>query len=134
MVSNASDDLPDPDSPVKTISLSRGMERVTFLRLCSRAPRMVIWSVGIRTFGYPLFSRDRKRPARGGDQPPLERFDPALADRCPAPGMDDPPGRPQGPTHPGRRAEAQLEVKANREGGAWPQGAQRAAHRRLDQR
>src|SRR5207253_11516329 len=96
MVSKASEDLPDPERPVKTTSSSRGMDRVTFLRLCSRAPRMVIWSVGIRTFGYPLFSRDRKRSARGGDQPPLERFDPALADRCPAPGMDHTPGRPQG--------------------------------------
>src|ERR1700720_3197024 len=42
MVSKASDDLPDPDSPVKTTSLSRGISRSTFLRLCSRAPRMVI--------------------------------------------------------------------------------------------
>src|SRR2546425_1374949 len=31
------------------------MDRVTFLRLCSRAPRIVIWSVGMRTFGYSLF-------------------------------------------------------------------------------
>src|SRR5207253_1195183 len=113
MVSKASEDLPDPERPVKTTSLSRGMERVTFLRLCSRAPRMVIWSVGIRTFGYPLFSRDRKRSARGGDQPPLERFDPALADRCPAPGMDltiadpGPPApacRSRRPGRPGGRA------------------------------
>src|SRR5438105_2985950 len=37
------------------MSLSRGIERVTFLRLCSRAPRMVIWSMGIRTFDYSLF-------------------------------------------------------------------------------
>src|SRR5439155_10868721 len=35
---------------------SLGMVRVTFLRLCSRAPRIVISSVGIRTFGYS-FSR-----------------------------------------------------------------------------
>src|SRR5438270_13425179 len=95
MVSKASDDFPEPDSPVKTTSLSRGMERVTFLRLCSRAPRMVIWSVGIRTFGYPLFSRDRRRPARGGDQPPLELLVPALADRRPAPALECQPGRPR---------------------------------------
>src|ERR1700681_3129445 len=42
MVSKASDDFPDPDSPVKTTSLSRGISRSTFLRLCSRAPRIVI--------------------------------------------------------------------------------------------
>src|SRR5437773_11943744 len=40
MVSKASDDLPEPDSPVKTISFSRGSSRETFLRLCSRAPRI----------------------------------------------------------------------------------------------
>src|SRR5437879_10168338 len=42
MVSKASDDLPEPDSPVKTTSLSRGMVRSTSFRLCSRAPRMTI--------------------------------------------------------------------------------------------
>src|SRR5882672_1855780 len=41
MVSKASDDLPDPDSPVKTMSLSRGSSMLTFLRLCSRAPRTI---------------------------------------------------------------------------------------------
>src|SRR5271165_3811845 len=42
MVSKAREDLPEPDRPVKTTSLSRGMVRSTFLRLCSRAPRMTI--------------------------------------------------------------------------------------------
>src|ERR1700733_12810455 len=40
MVSKASDDLPDPDRPVSTVSVSRGISTSTFLRLCSRAPRM----------------------------------------------------------------------------------------------
>src|SRR4051794_38412609 len=40
MVSKASDDLPEPDSPVSTTSRSRGRSRSMFLRLCSRAPRM----------------------------------------------------------------------------------------------
>src|SRR6478735_5644612 len=40
MVSKASDDLPEPDSPVKTMSLSRGRSTETFRRLCSRAPRI----------------------------------------------------------------------------------------------
>src|SRR5918994_330842 len=39
MVSKASEDLPEPDSPVKTISFSRGSSRLTLRRLCSRAPR-----------------------------------------------------------------------------------------------
>src|ERR1700722_19502338 len=42
MVSKASDDLPEPDRPVKTTSLSRGISTSMFFRLCSRAPRMVI--------------------------------------------------------------------------------------------
>src|SRR5512140_2440688 len=42
MVSKASEDLPEPDRPVNTTSLSRGISRSTFLRLCSRAPRMVM--------------------------------------------------------------------------------------------
>src|SRR5665647_565101 len=42
MVSKASDDLPEPDRPVNTTSSSRGIETSMFLRLCSRAPRMVM--------------------------------------------------------------------------------------------
>src|SRR5450432_3808579 len=42
MVSNASEDFPEPDRPVNTTSRSRGISRSTFFRLCSRAPRMVI--------------------------------------------------------------------------------------------
>src|SRR3954468_17172944 len=44
MVSNASELLPDPDNPVRTTSLSRGMSMSMFLRLCSRAPRTLIRS------------------------------------------------------------------------------------------
>src|ERR1039457_2435675 len=36
MVSKAREDLPEPLKPVMTTSLSRGMFRVRFLRLCSR--------------------------------------------------------------------------------------------------
>src|SRR5213078_1245129 len=42
MVSNASEDLPEPDRPVNTASLSRGISTSMFFRLCSRAPRIVI--------------------------------------------------------------------------------------------
>src|SRR5207249_3318888 len=42
MVSKASEDLPEPESPVKTTSWSRGISRSTPLRLCSRAPRIAI--------------------------------------------------------------------------------------------
>src|SRR6185369_2953946 len=38
MVSKARLDLPDPESPVRTISLSRGISSEMFFRLCTRAP------------------------------------------------------------------------------------------------
>src|SRR6516165_8847161 len=41
MVSKASDDFPEPEIPVKTMSRSRGSRSVTSLRLCSRAPWIV---------------------------------------------------------------------------------------------
>ena len=39
MVSKASDDFPEPDSPVNTTNAFRGSSIETSLRLCSRAPR-----------------------------------------------------------------------------------------------
>src|SRR3954469_21129746 len=56
MVSNASEDLPEPDSPVNTTSLSRGISTSTFLRLCSRAPRIVIARRFDPTFGCWRFA------------------------------------------------------------------------------
>src|SRR5579863_2375120 len=41
MVSNASEDFPDPESQVITTRRSRGISRLMFLRLCSRAPRII---------------------------------------------------------------------------------------------
>ncbi len=38
MVSNARLDLPEPESPVTTMRLSRGISTEMFLRLCTRAP------------------------------------------------------------------------------------------------
>src|ERR671919_468424 len=60
MVSKASDDLPEPDSPVKTISRSRGSSRLTLRRLCSRAPRMTSESA-IGGAAYPA-----EKSFRGG--------------------------------------------------------------------
>src|SRR5579862_5424040 len=53
MVSNARLDLPEPDSPVMTIRLSRGSSSDTFLRLCTRAPctAMVVRGAGLETIG-----------------------------------------------------------------------------------
>src|SRR4029078_5094715 len=46
MVSTARELLPLPDSPVITVSRSRGISTSTFLRLCSRAPRTIRLSSG----------------------------------------------------------------------------------------
>ncbi|GAA08399.1 hypothetical protein ATPR_1403 [Acetobacter tropicalis NBRC 101654] len=44
----ASEDLPDPETPVKTTNWSRGKSTSTFFRLCSRAPRtrIIDWGDG----------------------------------------------------------------------------------------
>jgi hypothetical protein len=42
MVPKTSDDLPEPDTPVNTVMRRLGMSSETFLRLFSRAPRMLI--------------------------------------------------------------------------------------------
>src|SRR3990170_861715 len=56
IVSKASDDLPEPERPVNTMSRLRGSSSETFFRLCSRAPLMTMDSV------------DMARPrAEGGD-------------------------------------------------------------------
>src|SRR5437763_7969725 len=44
MVSKASEDLPEPDTPVTTVSFSMGIENETFFRLLTRAPRTLIAS------------------------------------------------------------------------------------------
>lgn len=43
-MSKASDDFPEPDGPVITVTARRGMRTVRFLRLCCRAPRTMIAS------------------------------------------------------------------------------------------
>src|SRR5262249_11229000 len=62
MVSKASDDLPDPDRPVITTSLLRGISTSIFLRLCSRAPLTTMRSIenpllrGPRADGGPHYN------------------------------------------------------------------------------
>src|SRR6266498_1163137 len=45
IVSKASDDFPEPETPVMTTNLLRGTTTSMFLRLCSRAPRMTMESM-----------------------------------------------------------------------------------------
>ena len=46
MVSKAKDDFPEPEIPVMTTSFSRGISRSIFLRLWTRAPRIIRLSNG----------------------------------------------------------------------------------------
>src|SRR5262245_53342988 len=49
MVSNARLDLPEPERPVTTTRLSRGISTETFFRLCTRAP----WTpIVVRTLAF----------------------------------------------------------------------------------
>src|SRR3972149_2717796 len=63
MVSNASVDLPEPDSPVITMSLPRGSSTSMFFRLCSRAPLTTILSlIKILHQLFSFFPRRLKLP------------------------------------------------------------------------
>src|ERR1035441_8058258 len=63
MVSNASDDLPDPDTPVITVNFSWGMESEMFLRLWTRAPWILIKSsTGILIIRLRSFAPSRRAP------------------------------------------------------------------------
>src|SRR5215217_8128247 len=71
MVSKARLDLPDPDSPVMTISALRGSSRWRSLRLCSRAPETAIFSAAFTDLSLEpapaehLFGTGRVRPLYG---------------------------------------------------------------------
>src|SRR5688572_20390354 len=61
MVSNASDDLPEPLTPVMMISLPDGSVTSTFFRLCVRAPRTTSGARGdVLTAGEPTVANIRK--------------------------------------------------------------------------
>src|SRR6185295_9021760 len=64
MVSKASEDLPEPDSPVITTSWSRGSSRSIALRLCSRAPRTTIRSLAMDATSYPQRRAGQNVPPR----------------------------------------------------------------------
>src|SRR6185312_15087536 len=86
MVSKAREDLPEPDRPVNTTSLSRGTSTSMFFRLCSRAPRMVIarkefapcWRRALRISSITTFpdrarqrASSKARLAGNGDRAPI---------------------------------------------------------------
>src|SRR4029453_3969419 len=118
MVSNASDDLPEPDSPVITTSWSRGISRSTFLRLCSRAPRRQIRSLAMAVY-YPAATSTRP----GGD--PRQRRGGHRRVRT---GDAGPRGQPEeSETSAGNRADERTDYPGDRFVG---RGARRDAGRR----
>ena len=54
MVSKASEDLPEPLSPVTTVSVLRGISTSMFLRLCWRAPRTEILVIAMELLSEAL--------------------------------------------------------------------------------
>ena len=72
MVSNTTDDLPDPETPVKIVIWRFGMRSVTSLRLFSRAPRISMYSVmgppWVGLGGPPFCLGIRTRGVRYGTQ------------------------------------------------------------------
>src|SRR6266849_11108626 len=64
MVSNAKLDLPEPESPVTTMSLSRGISSEMFLRLCTRAPCTAI-VVRAAAFGVARLASFESCPTEG---------------------------------------------------------------------
>src|SRR5258707_3546019 len=63
MVSKAREDLPEPESPVTTVRVLRGMLTSTLRRLCWRAPRTVmcvmpmrcVWRCSAKSLEYGIF-------------------------------------------------------------------------------
>src|SRR5690606_19487317 len=78
IVSKARLDLPLPDSPVITISLSRGRSISMPLRLCSRAPLTLMW-VNILRMLAEIWGKKRKTVscacfAEDGDESPVSQY------------------------------------------------------------
>src|SRR3972149_6239500 len=106
MVSKASEDFPDPEMPVSTTNLSRGISTVTFFRLCSRAPRTMIRSSGILSSAPPA-----RHPAGAVPPPPAHAAPPGPA--APAAGREErlaPPPPATLPPVPRRRPPLELQV------------------------
>src|SRR6266481_1507867 len=110
MVSNASEDFPDPDRPVNTTSRSRGTDSVKSFRLCSRAPLMVMRSIG--TFFSGLRKVDDEGRRGGGHQAAALPHHPALGDAGAAAGVKHCSNRLQALAYSARAYEAALQVEA----------------------
>src|SRR5258708_40153375 len=74
MVSKAREDLPEPESPVTTVRVLRGMLTSRLRRLCWRAPRTVmcvmpmevVWRWAAKTLEYCIWGEGRYGGIAGG--------------------------------------------------------------------
>jgi hypothetical protein len=74
MVSKAREDLPEPESPVTTVRVLRGMLTSTLRRLCWRAPRTVmcvipmyvVWRCSAKSLEYGIWLGGIKRELQAG--------------------------------------------------------------------
>src|SRR2546430_14217037 len=121
MVSKASEDLPEPDSPVMTTSALRGIATETSRRLCSRAPETTICSAEDIT---PFDCREangcspQKKAATSGVSGEAERSGAGERDQAAAAGDVDPAAALAG------RAELRGAADAGAEGHAARAGTQ----------
>src|SRR6184192_2143327 len=79
MVSNASEDLPDPESPVMTVKVFRGISTLMFFRLCCRAPRITSCS---GPYEFVVRRDGRQEPSIWSESAPSRRSLPAAGTAC----------------------------------------------------
>src|SRR5581483_12179274 len=90
MVSKASDDLPEPESPVMTMSLLRGSSTSMFLRLCSRAPLTTILSMSGPQRRLAPLGADYHITYRSPEVAVCVRAEQVDMTRCPGAGVSEP--------------------------------------------
>src|SRR5687767_7571085 len=75
MVSNASEDLPEPDGPVITVNARRGISRSKPLRLCCLAPRTMIRSFMAAKASERSAPKKRRKTSRLPQEPANDQED-----------------------------------------------------------
>src|SRR5262249_11058924 len=87
MVSNASEDLPDPLSPVITVKVLRGISTEMFFRLCWRAPRTVILLIAMDRGPYTGYEKSEHAQDLDGSYSEAQRGESTALLRILAAGM-----------------------------------------------
>src|SRR5450432_1122388 len=94
MVSNASEDFPEPETPVTTVKELWGTSKSIFLRLWTRAPRTTMLSVGIKSEDIGLRAGNPASPSAPAQtspqgQPNLSIIRDENVARAPSPALPD---------------------------------------------